>query len=117
QERPFDLTPQAPARSWPEPSRLQLVLDKLAAASRPVLIGGHGVWWSGAEDSLEEAGRLLGIPVFNVPYHQKLLGEECEAYMGLADIHQYHPSADAFHESDLVLMVGARLDNQMNFGN
>jgi acetolactate synthase-1/2/3 large subunit len=89
----------------------------LAAASRPVLIGGHGVWWSGAEDSLEEAGRLLGIPVFNVPYHQKLLGEECEAYMGLADIHQYHPSADAFHESDLVLMVGARLDNQMNFGN
>ena len=117
QERPFDLTPQAPARSWPEPSRLQLVLDKLVAASRPVLIGGHSVWWSGAEDSLEEAGRLLGIPVFNVPYHQKLLGEECEAYMGLADIHQYHPSADAFYESDLVLMVGARLDNQMNFGN
>ena len=117
QERPFDLTPQAPARSWPEPSRLQLVLDKLAAASRPVLIGGHGVWWSGAEASLEEAGRVLGIPVFNVPYHQKLLGEECEAYMGLADIHQYHPSADAFNESDLVLMVGARLDNQMNFGN
>ena len=117
QERPFDLTPQAPARSWPEPSRLQLVLDKLAAASRPVLVGGHGVWWSGAEASLEEAGRVLGIPVFNVPYHQKLLGEECEAYMGLADIHQYHPSADAFNESDLVLMVGARLDNQMNFGN
>ena len=116
-ERPFDLTPQAPARSWPEPSRLRLVLDKLTAASRPVLIGGHGVWWSGAEASLEEAGRLLGIPVFNIPYHQKLLGEECEAYMGLADIHQYHPSADAFHESDLVLMVGARLDNQMNFGN
>ena len=37
-----------------------------------------------------------------------------EAYMGLADVHQYHPSADAFNESDHVLMVGARLDNQMN---
>jgi len=117
EERPFDLGPQTPSRAWPEPSRLQQVMDKLAAASRPVLIGGHGVWWSGAESYLEEAGRTLGIPVFNIPYHQKLLGEECEAYMGLADIHQYHPSADAFHESDLVLMVGARLDNQMNFGN
>jgi len=117
EERPFDLGPQTPSRAWPEPSRLQQVIDKLAAASRPVLIGGHGVWWSGAESYLEEAGRTLGIPVFNIPYHQKLLGEECEAYMGLADIHQYHPSADAFHESDLVLMVGARLDNQMNFGN
>ena len=37
--------------------------------------------------------------------------------MGLADIHQYPPSKFALHESDLVLMVGARLDNQMNFGN
>ncbi len=117
EERPFDRTAQLPAKAWPEPARLSKVLDKLAAAKRPVLIGGHGVWWSGAEDYLEEAGRKLGIPVFNIPYHQKLLGEECEAYMGLADIHQYHPSKDAFAEADLVLMVGARLDNQMNFGN
>ena len=117
QERPFDLTSQAPSRAWPDPSRLERVLKKLETASRPVLIGGHGVWWSCAEADLEEAGRTLGIPVFNIPYHQKLLGEESEAYMGLADVHQYHPSADAFNESDLVLMVGARLDNQMNFGN
>ena len=117
QERPFDLTSQAPSRAWPDPSRLEIVLKKLEAASRPVLIGGHGVWWSCAEADLEEAGRTLGIPVFNIPYHQKLLSEESEAYMGLADVHQYHPSADAFNESDLVLMVGARLDNQMNFGN
>ena len=116
-ERPFDLAPQAPAKAWPEPARLKQVLDKLSVAKRPVLIGGHGVWWSEAEQNLEEAGRKLGIPVFNIPYHQKLLGEECEAYMGLADIHQYHPSKDAFQETDLVLMVGARLDNQMNFGN
>ena len=52
-----------------------------------------------------------------MPYHQKLLGEQSEAYMGLADIHQYRPSKDAFGEADLVLMVGGRLDNQMNFGN
>ena len=52
------------------------------------------------------AGRRLHIPIFNIPYHQKLLGEDCEAYMGLADVHQYHPSADAFNEADLVLMIG-----------
>ncbi len=116
-ERPFDISPPASARAWPEPQRLGYILSKLNAARKPVLIGGHGVWWSKSEALLEQAGRKCGIPVFNIPYHQKLLGEECEAYMGLADIHQYHPSADAFHDSDLVLMVGARLDNQMNFGN
>jgi acetolactate synthase-1/2/3 large subunit len=55
--------------------------------------------------------------VFNVPYHQKLLGEDSEVYMGLADIHQYPPSKYALQQSDVVIMVGTRLDNQMNFGN
>ncbi|SVD44640.1 uncharacterized protein METZ01_LOCUS397494, partial [marine metagenome] len=116
-ERPFDRTPGSPARAWPCPEDLARITDRLCAARRPVLIGGHGIWWSGAERGLENAGRRLGIPVFNIPYHQKLLGEESESYMGLADIHQYPPSKFAIGESDVALVVGGRLDNQMNFGN
>ncbi len=52
-----------------------------------------------------------------MPYHQKLLNENCKAFLGLADVHQYHPSKFAFNESDCIIMVGGRLDNQMNFGN
>lgn len=37
--------------------------------------------------------------------------------MGLADIRLYPPSKFAIHESDVAIMVGGRLDNQMNFGN
>ena len=117
EERPFNRLPRPAARAWPCPDDLEVVLNLIRQAKRPVLIGGHGVWWSGAERKLEEAGRKMGIPIFNVPYHQKLLGEECEAYMGLADIHQYPPSKYALHESDVVIMIGGRLDNQMRFGN
>jgi len=117
EERPYQRETPLSQRAWPNPEDLERVLTLVCKAQRPVLIGGHGVWWSGAENALEQAGQVLGIPVFNVPYHQKLLGEEKEAYMGLADIHQYPPSKYALQESDLVLMVGARLDNQMNFGN
>jgi len=92
-------------------------LERVRKSVKPILIGGHGIWWSGAEHKLEQVGRELEIPVFNVPYHQKLMGEESDPYMGLADVHQYGPSKFALQESDLVLMVGARLDNQMNFGN
>lgn len=116
-ERPFYRGPYRPPRAWPCPDDLALVLDQLSNAKRPILIGGHGVWWSGAEKKLEEVGLRLGIPIFNVPYHQKLLGEECEAYMGLADFHQYHPSKDAIHESDVAVLIGGRLDNQLQFGN
>lgn len=116
-ERPFDRSDRPLPRAWPDPSRLAEVLDLVKAAERPVMIGGHGVWWSGSEAKLGVAGTRLKMPVFNVPYHTKMLGEDCDAYMGLADFHQYHPSRPAIHEADLVLMVGCRLDNQMNFGN
>ncbi len=117
EERPFSARPQAPARAWPEPSALAEILKSIAAAKRPMLIGGHGVWWSGNEGKLETAARTLNIPFFNVPYHQKLLGEDNDIYMGLADVHQYPPSKFALEACDVAIMVGGRLDNQMNFGN
>ena len=116
-ERPFSRAGRPVPRAWPDPRDLDPLMKRLAAARRPILIGGHGVWWSGNEKKLEEAGRSLNIPVFNVPYHQKLLGEECEAYMGLADRHQYPPYCFAAENCDIAVMVGGRLDNQMNFGN
>ena len=116
-ERPFSRASRPVPRAWPDPRDLDPLMKRLAAARRPILIGGHGVWWSGNEGKLEEAGRALNIPVFNVPYHQKLLGEESEAYMGLADRHQYPPYCFAAENCDVAVMVGGRLDNQMNFGN
>lgn len=117
EERPFVRAAQRAPRAWPDPEALGPILDIIAGAKRPMFIGGHGVWWSGAEHKLEATGLALGIPIFNVPYHQKLLGEDSEAYMGLADIHQYQPSKQALEAADVVVMVGGRLDNQMNFGN
>ncbi len=117
EERPFTQQKKPLAKAWPDPESLNEIFDLAINAKKPVFIGGHGVWWSSAEKKLEHAGFELNIPIFNIPYHQKLLGEEADTYMGLADIHQYPPSKMALHESDLVLMIGARLDNQMNFGN
>ena len=117
EERPLTHQKKPLAKAWPDPESLNEIFDLAINSQNPVFIGGHGVWWSSAEKKLEQAGFELNIPIFNIPYHQKLLGEEVDSYMGLADIHQYPPSKMALHESDLVLMIGARLDNQMNFGN
>ena len=117
EERPLVRSPQPAPKAWPNPENLNVILEEFGKSKKPVLIAGHGVWWGKAEQKLEKAGRELQIPVYNIPYHQKLLEETSEAYMGLADIHQYPPSAKALEESDLVMMLGGRLDNQMNFGN
>ena len=116
-ERPFEYQAKPPNRAWPCPEELDTIIELLRKSSRPVLICGHGVWWSKAEMKLKKLGESFGIPIFNIPYHQKLLPESSSAYMGLADIHQYGPSQTAFDDADLIMMIGGRLDNQMNFGN
>ena len=117
EERPFSRVAKAIPRAWPDPDALAKVINLLNNSKSPIIVAGHGVWWSKSELILEKVGNKLSIPIFNIPYHQKLLGEESNSYMGLADFHQYHPSKDAIHNSDLILMIGGKLDNQMNFGN
>ena len=90
-ERPFSHQKKPIVKAWPDPNHITEILELACNSKKPVLIGGHGVWWSKSEKKLEEAGNNLNIPIFNIPYHQKLLGEETESYMGLADILQYPP--------------------------
>ena len=116
-ERPYSSKAPESFRAWPEPKALKRTLEIIKNSRKPIIIGGHGVWWSKTEHLLKIIGDEIKIPIFNVPYHQKLLNEDCEAFLGLADVHQYHPSKFAFNESDCILMVGGKLDNQMNFGN
>ncbi|TDK45601.1 thiamine pyrophosphate-binding protein [Antarcticimicrobium luteum] len=117
EERPLDHGARPPARAWPEPAALDRVLAQVRAAERPVIIAGHSVWWSGGEKALEAAARALRLPVYGQPGHRKLMGEDAEPWMGLADFHQYPPSKPAITESDLVLVIGGKLDNTLNFGN
>ena len=68
-ERPYNRKPRPIPRAWPDPSSLSRVLELVQKAEHPLIIGGHGIWWSGAEKLLETAGKTLQIPIFNVPYH------------------------------------------------
>ncbi|MDG2354840.1 MAG: thiamine pyrophosphate-binding protein [Paracoccaceae bacterium] len=116
-ERPFRQSLYPTPRAWPDPKALDKIIEIIKMSKRPILIAGHGVWWSKSEEKLASFAKTLGVPIFNIPYHQKLLGSNYKEMMGLADVHQYHPSKWAFNNCDCIIMVGGRLDNQMNFGN
>ena len=73
-ERPFDRTEKPLLKAWPDPVKLSKILSLVRESDRPVIIGGHGVWWSHNEKLLGSAATKLKIPIFNVPYHTKLLG-------------------------------------------
>ena len=50
-ERPWIRHQVAPQRAWPEPARLSEILKIIENSERPLIIGGHGVWWSRSEKS------------------------------------------------------------------
>ena len=52
-ERPYVHDARPALRAWPNPDDLQTVITSLQKSERPILIGGHGVWWSRAEEKLE----------------------------------------------------------------
>ena len=116
-DRPLQRTARPNPRAWPDPAALAEVLDRVRAAERPVIIAGHAVWWSGGDAALRQAATALRVPVYGQPGHRKLMGEDAEPWMGLADFHQYPPSKPAIQDSDLVLVIGGKLDNTLNFGN
>ena len=120
EERPFDeIGTAAGKKHGLKPARLKLVMDRLAGARRPVLTG-----W--AWRLVVRCGRISGggrAQTWHSRVQHPLSSEiawrgNVRPHMGLGR-HSSISSVkvDAFAEADLVLMVGARLDNQMNFGN
>ena len=93
----------------PDPAAVAAVAKLLAAAARPVIIAGAGVYWDGAEAALRAAAEAGSVPVL-------MNG------LGRGTLPASHPLAfsrarsTALKESDLVLAVGAPLDFRLGFG-
>ena len=59
-ERPFNRKESDQPRAWPNPESLAKVHSLLKSAEKPIIIGGHGVWWSKSESILKDVAlRLL----------------------------------------------------------
>ena len=116
QARPFDIKAKTTHLVHPADDDIDVVTERLASAERPVILVGNGVWLNRAEGELIKFSETHHIPGLLVPYHQTPFAGGCETYLGLADVHQYPPSAFALENADLVLAIGCRLDNALNFG-
>ena len=66
EERPFSHKAKPIAKAWPDPNSISEILELASNSKKPILIGGHGIWWSHSEKKLENAGNSLNIPIFNI---------------------------------------------------
>ena len=102
-------------RDWvirrPQPDRDEVaaVLALLAAATRPLIIAGGGVLYSGATAELERLAGNAGIPVLETFAGKGAVQQRAWWQIGGIGL-EGTPAANALaREADLVLTVGARL--------
>src|SRR5207248_1019820 len=93
----------------PDPDKVSATARLLREAKRPVVIGGAGVWWAHAEAELRELVENGQIPLIVNGMARGTLPPD-------HPLHFSRARSKALREADVVVVVGARLDFRLNFG-
>jgi 3D-(3,5/4)-trihydroxycyclohexane-1,2-dione acylhydrolase (decyclizing) len=97
----------------PEPDRTELaeIVRLLRAASRPVIVAGGGVIYSGAEDVLLDFARKHNIPLAETQAGKSAIDWEEELNLGSPGVTGSDVANKALAEADLILGIGTRFQD------
>jgi len=100
---------EAPGRAAPAPADVERAAALLAAAERPVVMAGSGVYWDDAPEALAALADRAGLPVF-----MNGMGRGCLPHDD--PLAFQHARGLALREADLVLVLGTPLDFRLGYG-
>ena len=86
-----------------DPALVDDALRLLARAERPLLLTGSGILWSDAEAELQQFAEQVGIPFYTTPQGRGVIPDDHALSFPAA-------RATAFRESDLILVIGTRIN-------
>ena len=101
--------PPSAAGPGPEPEGLERAAELLAAAERPVIMAGTGLYWERGEDQLRALAEALGAPVFLNGMGRGCLPADHELAFSRARGH-------GLKQADVALAIGLPLDFRLGFG-
>lgn len=93
--------------------QVQMVISKLLKAKRPVLLVGNGVRLAGAHQELLNLIKLLKIPVITGFASFDMISNENKYFAGRAGTIGQRAGNFTIQNSDLLIIVGARLNIRM----
>jgi acetolactate synthase-1/2/3 large subunit len=89
------------------------VVALLKAASKPVALVGAGAKLSGAIPELRRLLDDLNIPTFATVHGLGAVPSDASYYLGMVGMHGTRAANMALHETDLLMVFGARLDDRV----
>lgn len=111
---PVKFTPPRPAEHVGSESTFATTLIALLQqAKKPVTLVGAGAKLSGAVDDLQQVLDLLQVPTFATVHGLGAIKQDSPYYLGMVGMHGTRAANLALHETDLLLVFGARLDDRV----
>jgi acetolactate synthase-1/2/3 large subunit len=97
-----------PGRTPPNPDGVAALVDRLAAAQRPIIIAGRGAVHSGAQAAIEELAEVSGA-LLATTLPGRGMFDHNPFSVGVAGGFASQVARDLFADADLVIAVGASL--------
>jgi acetolactate synthase-1/2/3 large subunit len=111
---PVKFTPHArPADAKADGAFTDTIVALLQQATRPVALVGAGAKLSGAIAELRRLLDELNIPTFATVHGLGAVPPQSSYYLGMVGMHGTRAANMALHETDLLLVFGARLDDRV----
>jgi acetolactate synthase I/II/III large subunit len=111
---PAKFTPHArPADAQAEGAFSDTIVALLQRAARPVALVGAGAKLSGAIPELRRLLDHLNIPTFATVHGLGAVTPQSPYYLGMVGMHGTRAANTALHETDLLMVFGARLDDRV----
>src|SRR3979411_2937470 len=111
---PVKFTPHArPADAKADGGFTDTVVALLRQATRPVALVGAGAKLSGAILDLPRLLDHLTVPTFATVHGLGAVPPQSSCYLGMVGMHGTRAANTALHETDLLLVFGARLDDRV----
>jgi 3D-(3,5/4)-trihydroxycyclohexane-1,2-dione acylhydrolase (decyclizing) len=98
-------------RPGPDPRDIESAAAVLAAARKPLIIAGGGVFYSGAEEFLGEFARRHGIPVVETMAGKSVLEHDHPCHTGAVGVSGVTSANVVAEDADVVVAVGTRLQD------
>jgi acetolactate synthase-1/2/3 large subunit len=102
-----------PFRPEPEAEAVELALERLSQASRPVIVAGGGVRSSGAGPELVGLAERLQIPVATSLNAKDVIPGNHPLSVGVVGSYSRRSANQAVQEADLVFFVGSQTGSQV----
>jgi acetolactate synthase I/II/III large subunit len=96
-----------------KPNKFDSIIAMLQKAQRPVALVGAGAKLSGAIPELRRLLDDLNIPSFATVHGLGAVPPQAPHYLGMVGMHGTRAANMALHETDLLLVFGARLDDRV----